>query len=374
MQTIVRMWLYVFLMLPIIALAQSGSGSNVAVSTRNPGQRWYAYVSLDSEQCIAVYTVNPDNGRLSLSKKVSVDGTPGSLGLDPSGRTLYAAIRSTQRIAAFRVNQQSGDLSPLKSVQAAGNPVYVGTDRTGRFLLTAYFSDSKAAIYSINEDGSLKDSAVQVLATEKNAHAIQTDPTNHFVFVPCRTGEAIQLHRFDPLTGRLTPNSPDRFTTPTNTGPRHFAFHPRMPLVYFVNEFNSTVTVYRLDAAGTLTAIQTISALPSEFTGTSTGADVHLTPDALHLYASNRGHESIAAFAVDGKTGLLTSLGTVATEKTPRSFAIDPTGLYLYAAGQGSGSIAAYRIERNSGRLERFATYDAGRNPVWILVTALSAK
>jgi 6-phosphogluconolactonase len=361
-------------MLPVTALAQSGSGSNVTVSNGNTGQHWYVYVSLDSERCIAVYAVNPDNGRLSLSKKISVEGTPGSLGLDPFGRTLYAAIRSTQRIAAFRINPQNGDLNLLNSVQAAGNPVYVGTDRTGRFLLTAYFTDSKAAVYSINENGSLKDSAVQILTTEKNAHAIQTDLTNHFVFVPCRTGEAVLLHRFDPLTGRLTPNSPDRVTTPTKTGPRHFAFHPRLPLVYFVNEFSSTVTAYRLDAAGTLTTIQTISALPAEFTGTNTGADIHLTPDALHLYASNRGHESIAAFAVDGKTGLLTSLGTVATEKTPRSFAIDPSGLYLYAAGQGSGAIAAYRIDPKEGRLEQFATYDAGRNPVWILVTALSAK
>jgi len=152
------------------------------------------------------------------------------------------------------------------------------------------------------------------------------------------------------------------------TGPRHLAFHQSLNIVYFANEFGSSVTAYRLNqAVGSLSKFQTLSSLPADFAGTNTGADIHLTPDGRFLYVSNRGHESIAAFSVDTITGALTSLGQFVTEKTPRSFAVDPSGKFLYAGGQGSGKIAAYRINRQSGQLAHFATYDAGKNPVWIL-------
>jgi 6-phosphogluconolactonase len=149
-------------------------------------------------------------------------------------------------------------------------------------------------------------------------------------------------------------------------------FHPALNVVYVANEFGSSVTAYRLDQAdGTLSELQTISSLPADFAGTNTGADIHIMPDGRFLYASNRGHESIAAFSVDAATGRLTSIGFIPTEKTPRSFALDPSGKFLYSAGQGSGRIAAYRLGQERGDLELLTTYDAGRNPVWILTVRL---
>jgi 6-phosphogluconolactonase len=330
------------------------------------------YVSLDAEQSIAIYTIDPAGGDLRFIKKVTVSGQPGSLAVDPSHNYLYAAIRSTTSISSFRVDPRTGDLTLINTIPAAGNPVYVGTDKTGNFLLTAYFADSKAAIYAIRRDGGLRDSAVQVLETEKNAHAIQTDPSNRFLFIPCRTGETIQHFRFNSDDGTLTPNAPDRTLTPSKTGPRHFAFHPSLNLVYFVNEFGSSVTAYRLGKAdGSLSEVQTLSLLPADFTGTNASADIHLTPDGRFLYASNRGHESIATFSVDTISGGLTGVGHYATEKTPRSFAIDSDGRFLYSAGQGSGRIAAYHISQERGELIPLTTYDAGKNPVWILAVQL---
>ena len=364
-----RMWIPLLAVLLLVSgSAQNRGAPGTSTTAVGSDRDYYAYVSLDSERSIAIYRIDSVKGDLGFIKKIVLSGDPGALAVDPTRTFLYAAIRSTNSISSFRVNPQNGDLTLISTIRAAGNPVYVGTDKTGKFLLTAYFGDSKAAIYSIRQDGSLQDSAVQVLETASNAHAIQTDPTNHYVFVPCRTGETILQFKFNRDNGVLTPNTPDRMLTPAKTGPRHLAFHQSLNTVYFANEFGSSVTAYRLDqAVGSLSKFQTLSSLPADFVGANTGADIHLTPDRRFLYVSNRGHESIAAFSVDTITGALTSLGQFVTEKTPRSFAIDPSGKFLYAGGQGSGKIAAHRINRQSGQLALFATYDAGKNPVWIL-------
>jgi 6-phosphogluconolactonase len=359
--------LWFALLFAVLASAHAAKNPNDKNQTLAAGLSNVVYVSLDAEKRIAIYEIDSATGSLRIIKSITVNGDPGSLAVDPSRNHLYAAIRSTNSISSFRIDNRTGDLTLMNTIHAAGNPVYVGTDKTGKFLLTAYFGDSKAAIYSIRPDGSLRDSAVQILETASNAHAIQTDPTNHYVFVPCRTGETILQFKFNSDNGVLTPNTPDRMLTPTKTGPRHLAFHKSLNIVYFANEFGSTVTTYRLNPEGTLSELQTLSSLPKDFAGPNTGADVHLTPDGRFLYASNRGHESIAAFSVDSITGTLTSHGQFATEKTPRAFAIDPTGNFLYSGGQGSGRIAAYRINRQNGQLIPIANYDAGKNPVWIL-------
>ncbi|MCX6134828.1 MAG: lactonase family protein [Ignavibacteriales bacterium] len=362
-----------FVACTIVSPAKVGNNPTLRNRTSPSGADGLLYVSLDAEHSIALYRIDQDRGDLRFVKKITVGGEPGSLAVDPSRSYLYAAIRSTNSISSFRINAQDGDLTLINTIHVAGNPVYVGTDKTGKFLLTAYFAESKAAIYRIGPEGAVRDSAVQVLDTEQNAHALQTDPSNRFLFIPCRTGETILQFRFNAVGGTLTPNAPDRTMTLPKTGPRHFTFHPSLNVVYFANEFGSSVTAYRLDNAnGSLSELQTISTLPAESVGTNTGADIHITPDGRFLYASNRGHESIAAFSVDAATGRLTSGGFSPTEKTPRSFALDPTGRFLYACGQGSGKIAAYRINSKNGELTRFNTYDAGKNPVWILTMSAS--
>jgi 6-phosphogluconolactonase len=353
----------------------SNSNSPQTRDEANSSGGSYAYVSLDSAQCIAIYRVDPANGELRLVKKVNAGGMPGSLAVDPTNSFLYAAIRSSNSISSFRINPTDGDLALIGTIRAAGNPVFLKTDKTGKFLLSAYFADSKAAVYRIGPDGGAQDSAVVVWTTEKNAHSIQIDPTNRYLFIPCRTGETIHQYKFDQVLGTLTPNEPDRVITPPNTGPRHFTFHRKLQVVYFVNEFGNSVTAFRLDSSyGTLEALQTLSTLPQDFVGQSAAADVHLTPDGRFLYASNRGHESIAAFSVDTLSGHLTQIGHFATEKTPRSFAIDHSGRFLYSGGQGSGRIAAYRIDAKSGNLGQFETYDAGKNPVWILTVKVDQQ
>jgi 6-phosphogluconolactonase len=160
-------------------------------------------------------------------------------------------------------------------------------------------------------------------------------------------------------------------TTAEGAGPRHFFFHPTLSVVYFVNEKNSSVTAYRLNSeTGKLETLQSISTLPDTFAerASNTCADIEITPCGRFLYASNRGHDSLAGYAVDPESGRLTMLGTFATEQTPRSFNIHPNGRFLLSAGQGNGRLATYRIDNDSGKLIPLETFEVGPDPAWIQV------
>ena len=204
------------------------------------------------------------------------------------------------------------------------------------------------------------------LATAMGAHAIETDPSNRFAFVP----HIARLHdnvleppreipgpnvifrlRFDANSGRLTPNTPLRVEPTERLGPRRYYFHPTRGLVYFSNEQGCSVTAYRLDhATGTLSAVQTVTTLPEGYTARNTCSQIHLAPSGQFLYVANRGHNSIAGFAVDA-AGHLTAIGHASTEAVPSAFGLDPAGRFVFAAGSASGRLASYRINGETGAL-----------------------
>jgi 6-phosphogluconolactonase len=186
-----------------------------------------------------------------------------------------------------------------------------------------------------------------------HAHSVMLDRANRFAF-SCDLGtDKVMVYRFDPRMGALSPNAPPSISMKPGAGPRHLAFHPRRPFVYVLNELDSTVTALAHDPArGTLRELQTLSALPREFTGANTGADIHCTPDGRFLYCSNRGHDSLAAFVVDARTGTLRSVGhTPSGGKTPRNFVIDPTGRFLIVANQQSDNVVTLRLDPRTGAL-----------------------
>ena len=131
--------------------------------------------------------------------------------------------------------------------------------------------------------------------------------------------------------------------------------------------------MYRLDSAtGTLSAVQRVGTLPDGFSGRNTCSQIHLTPSAKFLYVGNRGHNSIAGFAVDAATGRLKPLGQVPTEAVPSAFGLDPGGSFLFAAGTATGKLATYRIDAETGALTPLATYEVGRRPAAVLATRLA--
>jgi 6-phosphogluconolactonase len=345
------------------------------------------YVCLQDEDKIAAFAIDADTGRLTPSAEVPVSGGPSVLAISPDRRVLYVGHRGEPRISSFRIDPASGGLALQGAVAPSHAPTFLAPDRSGRYLLSAYYQGGFAAVYPLAADGAVGGPALDRLPTATGAHAIQADPSNRFAFVPhiARLNDnvlepqrdnpgpnMILQFKFDAQTGHLTPNSPFRVEPAQPLGPRHYCFHPARDLVYFSNEQGCSVTLYRLDpAGGALSAVQTITTLPDGYTARNTCSQIHLTPSGQFLYVANRGHNSIAGFAVDAATGHLTAIGHASTEAVPSAFGLDPAGRFVFVAGSASGRLAAYRIDRESGALTPLETYAVGQRPMAVLAAQL---
>jgi len=337
----------------------------------------FVYVSLQGDDKIVKFAMDPATGGLDALGEVAVPGGPAPMVVDPAQRYLHVARRGECKISSYRIDQRTGDLSLIGTVSLRTDPCYLGVDRKGRFLLSAYYEGRGVAVHPIGDDGAVADPPVEQRDTARGAHCFQTDPSNRFAFVPHIAGRgpnAIWQFRFDEETGHLTPNSPAKVVPEEPVGPRHYCFHPFRGVVYFSNEQGCSVTAYRFDpSAGTLTALQTVSTLPNGYDGKNSCAQIRIHPSGRFLYAPNRGHNSIACFAVDASTGLLTATGHASAEPVPRAFNLDAGGNFLYAAGLESGRLTAFRIDGDTGRLDALKTYPVGTRPMWVLTLRLAA-
>ena len=304
----------------------------------------FVYISVNSEKKILIYRLDSERDDLVYIGKQDLSGEPGSLCLDPSRNRIYAALRDLGSVASLEVDRKTGLTSHLSDTPVEDNPVYISTDKKGKYLLFTSYSGNKTAVYNLDRDGVNKD-AVQVIDARINPHMIKTDASGRFVFVPNKGGDLIQ--QFILLrNGILQPAKPDGVSVRQGSGPRHFTFHPTLDVMYVVNELSCTILVFNFNSKnGTLTGpLQEISTKPAFLTIGNTCADIHITPDGRFLFASNRGHDSLAGYSVDSRSGELKLTGYFPTEKTPREFAIDPSGRFIISAGEGSGKIALYRI------------------------------
>jgi 6-phosphogluconolactonase len=189
--------------------------------------------------------------------------------------------------------------------------------------------------------------------THAYAHSIIVDPTNRFALVADLGVDKLFVYRFDEKNGSLRPNDPPFATVRPGSGPRHVKFHPNGHWVYLINEMGCTVTAFNWDSDhGALTEFQTISTLPADFKGASTCAEIKVHPNGRFLYGSNRGHDSLAVFAIDSTTGRLAPLEYVSTRgKIPRNFTFDPTGRWILCTNHGSDNAVVFRVDATTGRL-----------------------
>jgi 6-phosphogluconolactonase len=337
----------------------------------------YMYVSLQEEDKILIFTVDAATGKLFLRAEEPVSGGPSPLTINPDRTVLYVGHRNNPAISSFRINQDTGELMPSGTVFLEANPTYLATDRKGRYMLSAYYQGAHAAVHPIGTDGAVGEPPIEWLETAPGAHAMQTDRSNKFAFVPHIAGRgpnAIYQFKFDENTGHISANSPPRVEPEETLGPRHYCFHPTLDILYFSNEQGCSVTGYRLDTStGTLSAFQTITTLPDGYTETNTCSQIQISPSGKFLYVGNRGHNSIAGFSVDASTGNLTAIGQALTEPVPSAFSLDPQGDFLFAAGSESGRLMSYRINRDTGELTPLETLFVGKRPICVLITSLGA-
>lgn len=332
----------------------------------------YAYVSLDGENRIAVYAIDEVSGRLAFRSEARINSSPGSLVVSSQGEFLYASLRSSGELASFRIE---GDrLTFLNKVPAGSDPAFVSLDRSEKFLLNAYYVAGKISVHKIQPDGRISEQPLQEIKTADKAHAILTDSTNQFAFVPHTGPNRIFQFRFDTKTGKLSPLQPASLFTGELTGPRHLAFHSPSSNVFFDYEQGSAIARFKMNReTGLLNFEQRLSTLPDGFSGSNTNARLEIGPNGKFVYVANRGHNSIAGFRV-AANGSLSTIGITPTEDTPRCFAIHPSGRFLYSAGQASGKIAAFHIDPERGTLKRFDTYTVGKRPWWISIAMVSSE
>jgi 6-phosphogluconolactonase len=347
------------------------------------------YIGLQDDDKIGVFALDGDNGQLTKRADLAAAGGPSVIAISPDRNTLYVGYRMRPSIASYRIDPATGGLSLLGTAAQADAPTFLAPDRTGRYMLCAYYQGGYVAVHPIAADGAIGAAAVDKQETAVGAHAIASDSSNRFAFVPhiARIQDnvleppknnpgpnVILQYRFDAQTGRLSPNTPHHVEQADLVGPRHYIHHPSLDVVYFSNEQGCSVTAYRLDHAnGILSSVQTTSTLPAGHTERATCSQIHLTPSGRFLYVGNRAAKgsSIAAFAVDPATGHLRAAGHIPTEAVPSAFCLDPAGHFLFAAGTASGRLASYRINQQSGVLTPLAIEEVGQRPAAVLATRL---
>ncbi len=340
----------------------------------------FMYVSLQRDDRIAQYILDPATGAAEHRADYALTGMPAPMAVDPQRRFLFVGRRQAGEygLTGFSIQPETGRLEQLNSVPLDGDPVHVSVDRSGRYLLSAYYYQARVGVHGFDADGNLAATPVEWRETGIGAHYVQTDRQNRYAFVPHiaegnHTGvNAIFQFRFDEDSGHLTPNVPDRVTPNAPEGPRHFCFHPNLDVLYSSNEQGCSVTAYHLNPdRGTLSPFQTVPTLPDGFDGSNSCSQIQITPSGRFLYAPNRGHNSIAGFAVDQSDGSLTPLGQTATEPIPRAFSLDTSGAFLYATGLESGSLATYRVDHGTGALQPLGVHPLGNGPMWTLIIDL---
>lgn len=315
---------------------------------------------------------DPATGALTPPELVAETTSPSFLALHPRLPVLYAANEATNpsgktspRISAFAVDPATGKLALLNDQPSGGAiPCHLAVEATGRTLVVANYTGGSVAAFPLGPDGRLGPASSLIQHTGSSVHpgrqsaphphGIAFDPANRFAFIADLGLDKVMVYRLDAVRGALAANDPPSASTKPGTGPRHLAVHPSGRFAWAINELDSTIAGFALDAAtGVLRETQGISTLPAGFTGTNYPAEIALHPNGRFLYGSNRGHDSLAIFSVEPSSGTLTLVGHASTQgKWPQHFAPDPSGKWFLVANQNSDSVVVFRVHGETGRLE----------------------
>jgi 6-phosphogluconolactonase len=320
---------------------------------------------------IYAYRFNSVTGQLTSVGLATQTTNPSFLVVHPNHRFLYAVNevgnyqgQKSGGVSAFVIDRATGKLTLLNEVASGGaDPCYITIDQTGKFVLVANYTGGSISVFPIQPDGSLGAASAFVQHTghgsnpkrqeAAHAHSIDLSPDNRFAIVDDLGLDETLVYKFDSTKGSLTANDPPFAKANAGAGPRHFALSPNGKFGYVIDEMGDTVSVFNFDAAaGSLHPVQTISTIPKDFTKQNDDAEIAIHSSGKFLYASNRGHDSIAVFAIDPDKGTLSLVEYAPTNgQNPRHFAIAPGGSLLFAENEKSDSVVIFRINPKTGRL-----------------------
>jgi 6-phosphogluconolactonase len=340
--------------------------------------KYFVYIGTYTEEGsqskgIYAYRFDPNTARLDPIGLVAETVNPSFLAVHPNHRFIYAVNEVSNykgeksgAVSAFAIDHVTGKLTLLNQVASrGGDPCYISVDQAGKHVLVANYGGGSIAVFPVLEDGRIGEASAFVQHSGHgtnperqegpHAHSIDLSPDNRFAIVDDLGLDESLVYRFDNAKGSLTADSNSTLIAKAadGAGPRHFAFHPNGRFAYVINEMQSTVSAFHYDpATGELQKLQTISSLPKDSSGHSDAAEIQVHPSGRFLYASNRGPDSIAVFAIDGKKGTLTPIEYVSTKgASPRNFEIAPGGSRLLAANEKSDDIVMFLINPQTGRL-----------------------
>jgi 6-phosphogluconolactonase len=331
----------------------------------------FLYVSLRDDDAILCFNI--DGGTPRDCTKFNLEGGPAPMAANPQKTRIFAGLRKSSELACLKINPD-GALSLLSKTTLPSDPCFVETDNSGAYIFTTYYSAGNVAVHQWDED---RMTEIQRIVTEPKSHSIRLDPQNRYAYVPHTGPNKIYLFDFKRSqrseSGTLEPRNPLWLIPDEHLEPRHLCFHPFCDRLYALNECSSTLSVYDFNPHnGNIVPKQTISTLPPGFSAKPNhSAELRISKDGRCLYASNRGHDSIACFKIDENTGCLSIIAIVPSAAEPRSFDLSPDGRYLYAAGLSSGRLITYAVDPNTGNLSEISDEFIGNCPMWVLALPL---
>lgn len=325
----------------------------------------------ESHPGIYIYRFDTASGKLTSIGEVSDVANPSFLCLNPSGQNLYAPNEVSETngekgggVTSFAIDRESGALTKLSShCTGGGHPCHVNIDQTGKWLCASNYSGGNFAVFPILGDGSVgprsafvqhEGSSIHPHQKAPHVHSSIMSPDNKYLMVADLGIDRVGVYELDHQSGTVTSKPELWAATKPGAGPRHMVFHQDKRFFYVVNELNSTVTAFSWEASsGKFKEIHTVPMLPPDYEKGGAAADIHIDPQGKFLYASNRGHDSLAIYSINCDTGELTPAGHSPTlGREPRNFGLDPSGEFVIAANHRSDTIFVFKRDSETGQME----------------------
>jgi len=334
---------------------------------------WVFVGTYTGKKSKGIYRVelDPATGKVGSPELAAEVTSPSFLAVAPDRKHLFCVCEVNQLngkkgggVASFALDAGSGELKPINQESSVGaGPCHVVCDKFGKHVLVANYGGGSVAVLPIGPDGKLGEASSFVQhkgsGADKSrqegphAHSVNLDADNRFAIVADLGLDKLFVYRFDPAAGKITLNDPPAAELAPGSGPRHFAFHPNGKFAYANEEMASTLTALSYDATkGEFKVLNTLSTLPEPTKGNST-AETVVHPNGNFVYTSNRGHNSIAIFAINEASGQIKAIGHQGEGiKVPRNFNIDPSGKWMVVANQDGDSLVVFAIDPETGMLK----------------------